>query len=65
LVKKNSSTCCHVPVSGYMVRQPDGTYQLDPGRSTYADIPADSIARFLLDRLGTNFSEGEGNCGNL
>ncbi len=58
MVKKNSSTCCHVPVSARMVRQEDGTYALDPERSTYADIPADTIARFLLERLGTNFSEG-------
>lgn len=54
---KQESVYCHVPVSGYMVRQPDGSYEIDPGRSVYADIPADTIARFLLDRLGTNFSE--------
>lgn len=59
MVKKNSSIYCHVPVSGYMVRQLDGTYQLDPERSTFVDIPADTIARFLLERLGTNFSERE------
>lgn len=43
--------CYHVPVRGYMVRQPDGSYELDPARSTYADIPADDIARFLIEKL--------------
>lgn len=43
--------CRHVPIRGYMVRQPDGSYKLDPVRSTYADIPADDIARFLIEKL--------------
>lgn len=38
---KGELACCHIPVSGYMVRQPDGSFALDPERSTYADIPAD------------------------
>lgn len=57
-MKKNSSTYCHIPVSGYMVRQPDGTYALDPGRSVYADIPADTIARFLIEKMGLDAKEG-------
>ncbi len=43
--------CYHVPIRGYLVRQPDGSYELDPERSTYADIPAEDIARFLVERL--------------
>lgn len=43
--------CRHVPIRGYMVLQPDGSYELDPERSTYADIPADDIARFLIEKL--------------
>ncbi len=57
-MKKNSSTCCHVPVSARMVRQEDGTYALDPERSTYADIPADTIARFLIEKMGLDAKEG-------
>lgn len=44
--------CYHVPIRGYLVQQPDGSYELDPERSTYADIPAEDIARFLIERLG-------------
>lgn len=43
--------CYHVPIRGYLVEQPDGSYELDPERSTYADIPADDIARFLIEKL--------------
>lgn len=43
--------CRHVPIRGYLVRQPDSSYKLDPARSTYADIPADDIARFLIEKL--------------
>lgn len=43
--------CYHVPIRGYLVEQPDGSYELDPERSTYADIPADAIARFLIEKL--------------
>lgn len=53
--------CYHVPIRGYLVEQPDGSYELDPERSTYADIPADDIARFLIERLspGTLSSGGD------
>lgn len=34
--------CRHVPIRGYLVQQPDGSFELDPERSTYADIPADA-----------------------
>lgn len=57
-MQKNDIVCCHIPVTGYMVRQPDGTYQLDPERSTYADIPADTIARFLIAKMGLDAKEG-------
>ncbi len=56
-MRENSSACCHIPVSGYMVRQPDGSFALDPERSTYADVPADIVARFLIDRFGANLVE--------
>ncbi len=55
---KGELACCHIPVSGYMVRQPDGSFALDPERSTYADIPADTIARFLIEKLGLDAKEG-------
>lgn len=55
---KGELACCRVPVSGYMVRQEDGTYELDPERSTYADIPADTIARFLIAKMGLDAKEG-------
>lgn len=55
---KQEFACCHVPVSGYMVRQEDGSYEIDPGRSTYADIPADTIARFLIEKMGLDAKEG-------
>ena len=42
----------NVPVTGYMVKQPDGSYELDPERSTLVDIPADVVARFLIEKFG-------------
>lgn len=55
---KGKVACCHIPVSGYMVRQPDGAYALDPERSTYANIPADTIARFLIEKMGLDAKKG-------
>ena len=43
--------CRHVPIRGYLVQQPDGSFELDPERPAYADIPAEDIARFLIERL--------------
>lgn len=44
--------CKNVPVIGHMVKGEDGNFHLDPERSTFADIPADDIARFLIERFG-------------
>lgn len=46
------NTMLHIPVEGCMVRQPDGSYKLDPARSTYADISADDFAEFLIHQFG-------------
>lgn len=45
---------CRIPVSARMVRQEDGTYTLDPERSTFADVPADTVAQFLLTKFGVD-----------
>ena len=40
---------CHIPVTGCMVKNPvTGEWELDEERSTWADIPADVIARKLI-----------------
>ena len=49
--------CRHVPIRGYLVQQPDGSFELDPERSAYADIPAEDIARFLIERLAPGMLE--------
>lgn len=49
-----SDNLCHIPVIGYMVPGPDGNYHLDEERSTWADIPADTIARFLIEKCGAD-----------
>lgn len=54
---KQKSIYCHIPISGYMVKQDDGTYLLDPERSVYADLPADTVARFLLEKFGLDAFE--------
>lgn len=54
-----SSGMCRIPVVGYMVMGDDGEYHLDAERSTWADIPADDIARFLIEKLGPGFWEKE------
>lgn len=56
---KGELACCHIPVSGYMVRQPDGSFALDPERSTYANVPADTIARFLIEKFGLDAKENK------
>lgn len=43
---------CRIPVKGCMVKTPDGDWVLDEGRSTWADIPADVIARKLIEGYG-------------
>lgn len=54
-----SEICRGIPVRGYMVRQADGSWEMDPARSTYADIPADVLARFLLQKFGKTAVLGE------
>lgn len=50
---------CRIPVVGYMVKGDDGEYHLDEERSTWADIPADDIARFFIEKLGPGFWKKE------
>lgn len=45
---------CRIPVVGHMVEGADGRYHLDEAGSTWADVPADAIARFLLERCGAD-----------
>lgn len=42
-----------------MVKGPDGTYHLDKAGSTWADIPAEDIARYLVDRCGADVVFGD------
>lgn len=42
----------HIPVTGYMTEGADGEYHLNPEKSEYADISADFVARFLIQRFG-------------
>ena len=47
------STMCRVPVVGCMVKNPiTGEWELGEDRSTWADIPADVIARKLIEGFG-------------
>lgn len=52
---------CKIPVMGHMTKGPDGRYHLDEAASTWAEIPAAVIARFLVDKLGVDalFEEGQ------
>lgn len=52
---------CRIPVVGRMTKGADGHYHLDEAASIWADIPADAIARYLVDKLGVNaIFEGAG-----
>lgn len=43
---------CRIPVMGRMVKTPDGDWVLDAEGSIWADIPADVIARKLIEGFG-------------
>ena len=44
---------CRIPVVGCMKKNPlTGEWELDADRSTWADIPADAIARVLIQGFG-------------
>jgi len=45
-----TDTTCTIPVRATMSRQPDGTYAMT--NAVYADIPADYIARMLIEAFG-------------
>lgn len=45
---------CKIPVTGYMTKGPDGHYHLDEAASSWAEIPASVIARFLVERCGVD-----------
>lgn len=53
------STTCRIPIVGHMTKGPDGQYHLDEASSTWADIPADAIARFLIEHCGADAIFGE------
>ncbi len=47
------NTMCRIPVVGCMKKNPlTGEWELDADRSTWADIPADAIARVLIQGFG-------------
>ena len=47
------NTMCRIPVTRCMVKNSlTGEWELDPDRSTWADIPADVIARVLIQGFG-------------
>ena len=48
----NANNACHIPVVGYMVQDENGNWHMDKERSQWADIPADTIAQFLIQRMG-------------
>ena len=48
---------CRIPVIGCMVKGEDGEYRLDEDKSQWANIPADDIAQYLIERLGAGFWE--------
>ena len=44
---------CHIPVTGCMVKNPlTGERKKEAERYTWADIPADAIARKLIEGFG-------------
>ena len=42
----------HLPVAGYMEKQPDGSYKLNEEKSEWADLPASVVASFLIKKFG-------------
>lgn len=42
----------HIPIIGRMVKCADGSYHLDKEGSTWADVDADTVARFLVEKFG-------------
>lgn len=47
------NTMCRIPVVGCMKKNPlTGEWELDEERSIWADIPADAIARKLIEGFG-------------
>lgn len=50
---------CRIPVTGYMSKGADGHYHLDEAASTWAEIPASAVARFLVDRCGVDAVAGK------
>ncbi len=44
---------CRIPITGCMTKDPlTGEWELDEDHSTWADIPADAIARVLIQGFG-------------
>lgn len=53
----NANNACHIPVVGYMVQDENGNWHMDKERSQWADIPADAIARYLIEHMGGHIPE--------
>lgn len=51
----------HLPVVGYMEKQPDGSYELNEKKSEWADLPASVVASFLIEKFGWDAILKEGN----
>ncbi len=49
---QNIDPILHLPVVGYMEKQPDGSYKLNEEKSEWADIPASVVAAFLIEKFG-------------
>ena len=49
----------HIPIVGYMEKQPDGSYKLNEEKSEWADVDPDLVARFLIEKFGYEKIFGE------
>ena len=49
----------HIPIVGYMEKQPDGSYKLNEEKSEWADVDPDFMARFLIEKFGYEKIFGE------
>lgn len=59
-MERSKEICRNIPVVAHMARDEDGNWYIDRERSVYADIPADDIARFLIEKFGHDAIFGEG-----
>lgn len=50
---------CRIPIRATYRIGPDGEAHMVPEESVFADIPADTIAQFLLEKFGRSAILGE------